>query len=148
MSKDIKIKKGLTINLKGEAEKVISNAPRSRTFVIRPADFHLITPKMVLKEGGKLQVGDTIFYSKESEAIKFVSPVSGTLTAIERGARRVITRLVIEADSQDTYKDFGVLNPESASAERSEEHTSELQSRPHLVCRLLLEKKNNNTTLT
>src|SRR3989442_4802157 len=29
---------------------------------------------------------------------------------------------------------------------RSEEHTSELQSRPHLVCRLLLEKKNNTTT--
>src|SRR5690554_7365747 len=28
---------------------------------------------------------------------------------------------------------------------RSEEHTSELQSRPHLVCRLLLEKKNTNT---
>src|SRR5690554_7759347 len=27
---------------------------------------------------------------------------------------------------------------------RSEEHTSELQSRPHLVCRLLLEKKNQN----
>src|SRR5690554_7560079 len=26
---------------------------------------------------------------------------------------------------------------------RSEEHTSELQSRPHIVCRLLLEKKNN-----
>src|SRR2546422_7196286 len=29
-------------------------------------------------------------------------------------------------------------------AERSEEHTSELQSRLHLVCRLLLEKKKNN----
>src|SRR6266498_4630278 len=28
---------------------------------------------------------------------------------------------------------------------RSEEHTSELQSRPHLVCRLLLEKKKENT---
>src|SRR5436305_9901464 len=28
-----------------------------------------------------------------------------------------------------------------ASTRRSEEHTSELQSRPHLVCRLLLEKK-------
>src|SRR5690554_7644628 len=28
---------------------------------------------------------------------------------------------------------------------RSEEHTSELQSRPHLVCRLLLEKKNKIT---
>src|SRR5690554_7659983 len=29
---------------------------------------------------------------------------------------------------------------------RSEEHTSELQSRPHLVCRLLLEKKKQHTT--
>src|SRR3989442_12035542 len=29
---------------------------------------------------------------------------------------------------------------------RSEEHTSELQSRPHLVCRLLLEKKKNKKT--
>src|SRR3989442_890315 len=29
------------------------------------------------------------------------------------------------------------------AVKRSEEHTSELQSRPHLVCRLLLEKKNN-----
>src|SRR6266487_23213 len=32
-----------------------------------------------------------------------------------------------------------------ASAMRSEEHTSELQSPVHLVCRLLLEKKNTNT---
>src|SRR5690554_7767945 len=32
-------------------------------------------------------------------------------------------------------------NPRNAAAGRSEEHTSELQSRPHLVCRLLLEKK-------
>src|SRR3989442_11423752 len=29
---------------------------------------------------------------------------------------------------------------------RSEEHTSELQSRPHLVCRLLLEKKKKNNS--
>src|SRR3712207_7011365 len=32
-------------------------------------------------------------------------------------------------------------------AHRSEEHTSELQSRQYLVCRLLLEKKKNNTIL-
>src|SRR5687768_17951499 len=37
-----------------------------------------------------------------------------------------------------------VLNLASSRSEtRSEEHTSELQSRLHLVCRLLLEKKNN-----
>src|SRR5690554_1002039 len=32
--------------------------------------------------------------------------------------------------------------PAACATRRSEEHTSELQSRPHLVCRLLLEKKN------
>src|SRR5690554_7774189 len=36
--------------------------------------------------------------------------------------------------------------PDLRGQGRSEEHTSELQSRPHLVCRLLLEKKKNTTT--
>src|SRR3989442_6180591 len=36
------------------------------------------------------------------------------------------------------------LRRDSSSWPRSEEHTSELQSRPHLVCRLLLEKKKYN----
>src|SRR3989442_2336222 len=43
---------------------------------------------------------------------------------------QVLARLII---SVDVWKNFPIC--------RSEEHTSELQSRPHLVCRLLLEKK-------
>src|SRR5439155_19928674 len=38
-------------------------------------------------------------------------------------------------------------SPDTCPRPRSEEHTSELQSRGHLVCRLLLEKKNNNKTI-
>src|SRR5690554_7039911 len=37
----------------------------------------------------------------------------------------------------------GMQADPASVAFRSEEHTSELQSRPHLVCRLLLEKKKN-----
>ncbi len=122
MSKDITIRRGLSIRLQGEAEKNLSNAPRSRTFAIRPSDFHLIIPKMVVKEGAKLQAGDTIFHSKSNEAMKFVSPVSGTLTAIERGAKRVITRILIEAESEDTFKDFGSKDPGSMSGEELTEH--------------------------
>src|SRR5258708_20383877 len=45
-----------------------------------------------------------------------------------------------------TSVDFGRLQlPEERYTERSEEHTSELQSPDHLVCRLLLEKKKNKT---
>src|SRR5690625_5468694 len=41
-----------------------------------------------------------------------------------------------------TIGDTGLLAGSYAENGRSEEHTSELQSRGHLVCRLLLEKKN------
>src|SRR5437870_1384067 len=44
---------------------------------------------------------------------------------------------------------LGIAEPEvRLIPNRSEEHTSELQSRGHLVCRLLLEKKKNNTIHT
>src|SRR3712207_7802983 len=39
----------------------------------------------------------------------------------------------------------GLFDDLAGAAERSEEHTSELQSRQYLVCRLLLEKKTNQT---
>ena len=122
MSKDIKIKKGLTIKLKGEADKTLSSAPRSRTFAIRPSNFHLIKPKMAVKEGAKLLAGDTIFFSKDNEDMKFVSPVSGTLLTIERGQKRVINELVIEADKEDSYKDFGIINPDSMQPEEIKSH--------------------------
>src|SRR5690554_7402908 len=44
----------------------------------------------------------------------------------------------------DSFPQRASVSP--ARAVRSEEHTSELQSRPHLVCRLLLEKKNPSTS--
>src|SRR5437762_4602549 len=46
---------------------------------------------------------------------------------------------------QRTDRDRGLL-PVGRRAHRSEEHTSELQSPMYLVCRLLLEKKKNNTS--
>src|SRR3989442_8895352 len=45
------------------------------------------------------------------------------------------------ADGRVTAVNGGPPAGLAERAERSEEHTSELQSRPHLVCRLLLEKK-------
>src|SRR2546422_2296672 len=44
---------------------------------------------------------------------------------------------------QEAINRFGIDKPDTRKDMRSEEHTSELQSRLHLVCRLLLEKKKN-----
>src|SRR5436309_12632534 len=43
-----------------------------------------------------------------------------------------------------TYRSTNSLQPRLSRRQRSEEHTSELQSRENLVCRLLLEKKKKN----
>src|SRR2546429_8875518 len=58
-------------------------------------------------------------------------------------------KVVIQITRQDA-KDFHPEplhtandHPQTGSQQRAEEHTSELQSRLHLVCRLLLEKKKN-----
>src|SRR2546429_1181910 len=49
------------------------------------------------------------------------------------------------ADGGTIFLDeVGEIPPDLQSKIRSEEHTSELQSRLHLVCRLLLEKKKKN----
>jgi len=117
MSKDIRIKKGLDIRLVGEAEKTISEGPRSRTITIRPSDFHLVTPKMVVKEGATVQTGDEIFYSKSQEEIKVVSPVAGKIIEIKRGARRVITDIVIEADYSGGSRDLGALSTSATPEE-------------------------------
>src|SRR2546429_6298366 len=46
---------------------------------------------------------------------------------------------------RDGLVDLSYVTASYTPARRSEEHTSELQSRLHLVCRLLLEKKKANT---
>src|SRR5690554_4040997 len=59
-------------------------------------------------------------------------------TKLYRDAKRMLKKIIDE--KWLTAK--AVIGFWQANSQRSEEHTSELQSRPHLVCRLLLEKKN------
>ncbi|MDT8347493.1 MAG: Na(+)-translocating NADH-quinone reductase subunit A [Flavobacteriaceae bacterium] len=108
MSKDIKFKKGLKLKLKGAATTQLKDAPRSSTYALIPDNFHATVPKLLLKDGAKVQAGEAIFYSKLDKDVQFVSPVSGTIKEVRRGAKRKILEIVIEADVQDSYKNFDV----------------------------------------
>jgi Na+-transporting NADH:ubiquinone oxidoreductase subunit A len=100
MSNDIRIKNGLTINLKGAPENIIKKAPFPKSVSLNPSDFHLITPKMVVKVGDKIKSGETVFYSKSNSDIKFCSPVSGKIADIVRGAKRRILEIIIDCDKE------------------------------------------------
>src|SRR2546429_3048483 len=60
-----------------------------------------------------------------------------------RGAR--VLCLLGDSITTDHISPAGAIRKTSPAGQRSEEHTSELQSRLHLVCRLLLEKKKKTT---
>ncbi len=122
MSNDIRIKKGLDINLKGEAEKTTEKAVLSNFYVLRPEDFHGVIPKLILKVGAKVKAGEAVFYDKSNEDLKFVSPVSGEIIEISRGAKRKILELKIQADKTQTYQDNGKLDATTANAEAIKKH--------------------------
>ena len=117
MSNTISIRKGLNIRLVGEATKEIKEVPVSGTVGISPLDFHGLTPKMVVKEGDAVLVGDVLFFDKKKEKIKFVSPVSGKVKEIVRGEKRRITNVLIDTDGKQEAKKFRVKNVNDYSAE-------------------------------
>jgi Na+-transporting NADH:ubiquinone oxidoreductase subunit A len=117
MSTDIKIKKGLNINLVGEAEKTTENAIISNFYSVRPEDFHSVIPKLVAKEGTKVKAGETLYYNKENEAMKFVSPVSGEVVEVQRGPKRRIDAIKIQADKEQTYVEHGAFDLSSGADE-------------------------------
>src|SRR2546429_1152968 len=63
-------------------------------------------------------------------------------------SRSLKVLMVMELGVSHTSAGGNRINVRSQIVPRSEEHTSELQSRLHLVCRLLLEKKKNTITLS
>ncbi|MEA1786713.1 Na(+)-translocating NADH-quinone reductase subunit A [Arenibacter sp. GZD96] len=116
MSKDIRIKKGLNINLVGAAEETTSKAVLSNVYAINLSDFHGISPKMIVKQGAEIKAGEPLFYHKDREDVLFVSPVSGELVEVQRGARRKIEQLKILADKTQEYVSHPILNIEKSSA--------------------------------
>ena len=118
MSKEIRLKKGLNINLVGEAEKVYASVKSTDKYVVKPTDFHGLTPKLAVKVGDRVKAGTTLFFDKYNDKVNFSSPVSGEVTAIERGAKRKILAVVIKADAEIAYEDFAIASSDSLSREQ------------------------------
>src|SRR5688572_13024669 len=117
MSKYIKIKKGLTIKLTGEAERLFSEQPLSETFAIKPTDFTGIVPRLLVRPGDEVLAGTPLFSDKLSEKVRFCSPVSGEVVDIVRGEKRKILEIRILADKEPKFAGFPTRHPESLSRE-------------------------------
>ena len=107
MANVIKLHKGLNINLKGRAAEQKIQLRSNGKYALMPDDFEGVTPKVVVKEGDKVQAGDALFVNKQYPEVKFASPVSGTVSAVVRGERRKVLCVKVDADAQQSFVDFG-----------------------------------------
>ena len=117
MSKIITLRKGLDINLVGKPQETLAMAPMASEYALSPLDFEGVTPKLLVKAGDRVKAGTALFFNKFNERVLFTSPVSGTVSAINRGEKRKVLSVTVTPDSVQEYETFTVPSPAKASRE-------------------------------
>lgn len=110
MANVIKLRKGLQVNLAGKANLETFQPKCPGVYALVPDDFYGMKPKVLVKEGDVVKVGDALFCDKLHPEVKFVSPVSGTVSCVERGERRKLLSVQVAADGKQDAKTFDVAN--------------------------------------
>ena len=113
----VKIKRGLDIPLVGEAEKTIQEAPKAEMYAIIPDDFHGVVPKILVKSGDAVKAGTPLMCDKNRPEVNFVSPVSGTVEAVNRGERRKVLEIVVKSDGKFESVEFEKLDAKKMDAQ-------------------------------
>jgi Na+-transporting NADH:ubiquinone oxidoreductase subunit A len=116
-----KIKKGLNVPISGEPEQAISKANPCRSVALIGYDYVGMKPTMAAAVGDRVKLGQVLFTDKKMAGVKFTSPGGGTVTAINRGAKRVFESIVIELDKKEeeiTFDSFKEDRLTSLEAEK------------------------------
>jgi len=121
MSEAIKLRKGLDIKLKGSAIKELETLSVSTTVALKPTDFPGLTPKLKVKAEAIVKAGDALFYDKYHPEIVFTAPLGGKVISVNRGERRKVLEVVIEADETVGSVAFTKADPNSLSEDEIKE---------------------------
>ncbi|MDJ0709175.1 MAG: Na(+)-translocating NADH-quinone reductase subunit A [Woeseiaceae bacterium] len=97
----IRIKKGLDVPLAGSPKQKISAGPDVTSVALLGPDTHDLKPRMLVREGERVRLGQPLYTDKANPGINFTSPGSGTVTRINRGERRILQSVVIDLDGDD-----------------------------------------------
>ncbi|MEP4484947.1 MAG: Na(+)-translocating NADH-quinone reductase subunit A [Halioglobus sp.] len=100
----IKIKRGMDIPIQGAPQQSIEDAPAARAAALVGFDYVGMKPTMEVREGDRVKLGQLLFSDKKNPGVLFTAPAAGTVSAINRGAKRVLQSVVIEIDGDDAVE--------------------------------------------
>ena len=98
----ITIKKGLDLPIAGKPAQVIHSANAVNQVAILGEEYVGMRPSMKVREGDVVQKGQVLFEDKKNPGVVFTAPASGTITAINRGEKRVLQSVVIDVQGDDS----------------------------------------------
>lgn len=94
----IHVRRGLDLPLGGEPEQRVLRRVAPGSVAVLPADFRGLVPKPLVAVGDVVAAGQPLIADRRHPEIVCPSFVSGRVTAVERGPRRVLTRVVVSAE--------------------------------------------------
>ncbi len=96
-----KIKKGLDIPLKGRPDERIDVANPVKKAAVLGSDYVGLKPTMLIKEGDSVKVGTPLFEDKKNPGVIVTAPIAGTVSSVNRGAKRALISVVIDAEGDE-----------------------------------------------
>ena len=97
----IKIRKGLDLPISGVPEQKIYDGPVVKQVAVVGPDYVGMKPTMAVNEGDRVKLGQSLFSDKKNPGVVYTSPGAGTVTAINRGERRLLLSVVVTLDGDD-----------------------------------------------
>jgi Na+-transporting NADH:ubiquinone oxidoreductase subunit A len=116
----IRLKKGLDLPIAGAPEQRIEDAPRPGAVAVLAADYPGMKPQMAVAVGDSVRRGQLLFEDKKQPGVRFTATGSGTVTAINRGAKRALQSVVIRLERESgaggmTFSTFAGRHPATLS---------------------------------
>ena len=119
-----KISKGLNVPIAGEPTQQVDGVKTVSKVAVVAADFPTMKPKMMVSVGDTVKCGQALFEDRKKPGVFYVSPGAGTVSAINRGAKRALQSVVVnlsengDAGDHQTFESFAnVKDNASPSAE-------------------------------
>lgn len=97
-----KIKKGLDIPINGRPDQSTIDEVEISSVAILGQDYVGMKPTMHVQEGDRVKVGQVLFSDKKNPGVQFTSVGAGTVSAINRGAKRALLSVVVDLDGDES----------------------------------------------
>ena len=97
----ISIRQGLDLPITGEPEQIIHDGPAPRTVAVLGPDYVGMKPTMAVSVGDRVAAGQMLFSDKKTPGVQYTAPAGGTVSAINRGHKRMLLSVVIDIEGDD-----------------------------------------------